>query len=200
MKEIKIWSDTPSQDQAREIADRLADGEVMVYPTDTLYALGCDALNPRAVDKLCRIKDINPAKTDLSIMCADIAQASEYARIDNAAFRLMRDNTPGPFTFLLRASSSLPKAFKGRKSVGVRIPASQTVRDVVSALGHPLLTASIDFDDDDYALSPSLMAEQYDGLADFIVVGEEGGTTPSTVVDCREDEPMIVRQGLGKLK
>lgn len=200
MKEYKIWSDDPKGGQAEEIASRLERGEVMVYPTDTLYAIGCDALSPKAVERLCRIKEINPAKTDLSIMCADIAQASEYARIDNTAFRLMRDNTPGPFTFLLTATSTLPKAFKGRKSVGVRIPASRTVREIVKALGHPVLTASIDFHDEDYALSPSLIAEQYEGRADFMVSGGDGGVTPSTVVDCREPEPMVTRQGLGVLR
>ena len=125
-----------------QIVELLRRGGTVVYPTDTLYAIGCDALNNRAVERVCRIRDINPAKQRLSMVCDDISQASEFARIDNNAFRIIRDNTPGPFTFILPASTSLAKQFKGRKEVGVRIPANEIARRIARELGSPLLSAT----------------------------------------------------------
>ena len=122
MKTIKIWNDSPSERQLDEIASLLNEGQVMIWPTDTLYGIACDALNVKAIDRICRLKGLNPEKTHLSIVASDIAQAAEYAKIDNKVFRLLKVNTPGPFTFLCRAASSLPRGFKGRKTVGVRIP------------------------------------------------------------------------------
>lgn len=199
MDEYKIWNNSLSERQARQVAERLAGGDLMVYPTDTLYAIGCDALNVKAIERICKLQGIKPDKACLSIICKDIAQAAEYARIDNAGFRLMRDNTPGPFTFIFKAASTLPKAFKGRKEVGVRIPDCDAPLQVVEALGHPILTASIHADDDDYTVNPELIAEAYASKADFMLVGEEGGTEPSTIVDCTGPEPEVTRQGKGNL-
>lgn len=197
MRVVKIWNDTPSDRQLEEVASLLRDGEVMIWPTDTLYGIACSALEPKAIEQVCRLKGINPEKTNLSVVCPDIATASEYARIDNTVYRLMRDLTPGPYTFLCRAASSLPRAFKGRKVVGIRIPANDTTRAIAEALGAPVLTTSIEYADDDYARNPSLIAEAYDGRVGFMVEGEEGGIEPSTVIDCTGSEPEIVRQGLG---
>lgn len=199
MNKIRIWNNELSERQALEVASRLERGELMVYPTDTLYAVGCDALNVKAIERICRLQGIKPEKVCLSIICKDIAQAAEYARIDNVGFRLMRDNTPGPFTFIFKAASTLPKAFKGRKEVGVRIPACDAPLRIVEALGHPLLTATIHADDEDYTVNPELIAEAYDSKVDFMLVGEEGGTDPSTIVDCTGVEPEITRQGKGHL-
>ena len=199
MKTIKIWSDSPSERQLDEIASELEAGEIMVFPTDTLYAIGCDALNVKAIDKICRIKGINPEKSNLSIICSDISMAAEYCRIENFGFRLLRDYTPGPFTFLFRASSTLPKAFKGRKVVGIRIPDCRTDLEIVKRLGHPVLTTSIEYEDEDYAINQELIAEAYSDKADIFVEGEEGSTEPSTIVDCTGNEPEIVRQGKGIL-
>ncbi|MBD5207473.1 MAG: threonylcarbamoyl-AMP synthase [Bacteroidales bacterium] len=199
MKILKIWNDSPSARQAEEIAAALEAGEIMVYPTDTLYALGCDALNPKAVDRLCSIKHINPAKMNLSVICADISMAAEYARIDNKAFRIIKNNTPGPFTFILKALSSLPRAFKGRKVVGVRIPDCYTDRMISEKLGRPILTSSIEYDDDDYAVNPDLIRERYENQAAIFVEGEEGSTELSTIVDLSEGTPEIIRQGKGFL-
>ena len=135
MKIIKVWNDNPSDRQLQEIVNELEMGSIMIYPTDTLYAIGCDALNVKAIDRICKLKGINPDKTNLSIICSDLSQVSEYARYDNQSFRLLKDNTPGPFTFLLKSTSSLPKAFKGRKIVGVRIPDCATIRAIVDLLG-----------------------------------------------------------------
>ena len=200
MKIVKIWNDNPSDRQLNEIVRDFENGCIVIYPTDTLYAIGCDALNVKAIDKICKLKNINPEKTNLSIICSDISQASEYARCDNKSFRLLKDNTPGPFTFLFKASSSLPKAFKGRKVVGVRIPDNNTVCQIVKQLGHPILTTSIEFADEDYARNVELITETYYGKVDVIIDGGDGGIEPSTIVDCTEDIPEIIREGKGILK
>ncbi|MDE5975958.1 MAG: threonylcarbamoyl-AMP synthase [Muribaculaceae bacterium] len=199
MKIIKIWNDNPSEKQIDEICDLLKSGEIGIFPTDTLYGIVCDALNPKAIERVCRLKGINPDKTNLSIICSDISMASEYARYDNDSFRLLRDNTPGAFTFLFKSASSLPKAFKGRKTVGVRIPDNNLCRLVVERLGHPVMTTSITFDSDDYAVNPELIAESYENRVDFMVEGEEGGTMASTIIDCTGTSPEIIREGKGIL-
>lgn len=198
MKIIKIWNDDASAKQLEMICRHLEEGEIIIIPTDTLYAIACDALNPKAIERVCRLKGINPDKTNLSIICSDISMVSEYARFDNKYFRLLRDNTPGPFTFLFKSAPTLPKAFKGRKIVGIRIPANNLCREITERLGHPLLTTSVKFEEDDYAINPSLIAENYDGLVDIFVEGEDGDTMPSTIVDCTGGEPEIIRSGKGE--
>lgn len=200
MKTIKIWNDTPSEKQLSEICSWLDNGEIMIWPTDTVYAIACDALNVKAVDRICRIKGINPEKSNLSLICADIAQAAEYTRIDNRYFRLMKENTPGAFTFLLRAAGNLPKAFKSRKTVGIRIPDCNIDTEIARFLNRPVMTTSIQYEDDDEAISPSLIAERYEGIADFMIEGEDGTTDVSTIIDCLTDTPEIIREGKGILK
>lgn len=199
MRTIKIWSDSPSDARLGEIASLLDEGAVIIYPTDTVYALGCDALNAKAIDAICKIKGLNPAKNNLAIVCSDISQAAEYARIDNAAYKLIKDNTPGPFTFLLKTLNSLPKAFKGRKVVGIRIPDNNTARAIVEKLGRPLLTTSINMEDEDYSQHPELIAEMYEGRASAIIDGGVGETELSTIIDCSGREPEIVREGKGEI-
>lgn len=200
MKIIKVWNDDPSDRQITELTDLLKVGEIAIIPTDTLYAIACDALNQKAVERLCKIKGINPDKTNLSIICDDISMASEYARYDNYAFHLMRQYAPGPFTFLFKAAASLPKVFKRRKNVGVRIPSNNVCRDVVKKLGNPLLVTSIEYADEDYGRNPELIMEAYDRQVDIMVDGGEGGLMPSTIVDCRGSEAEVVREGLGKFE
>lgn len=200
MKTMKIWNEEASERQLSEICRDLEAGSIMIMPTDTIYAIACDALSPKAIERICRLKGINPEKTNLSIICSDISMAAEYARFDNYAFRLLRDNTPGPFTFLFKSASSLPKAFKGRKIVGVRIPDNKLCRDIAARLGHPLLTTSIEFADRDYALNPDLIAEAYNDRVDFFLEGEEGDTIPSTIIDCTGSEAIVVREGKGELE
>ncbi len=199
MKSIKIWNDTPSEKQAQQIAEWLKTGEIWIIPTDSVYGIMCDALNQKAVRAVCELKGINPEKNNLSIICDDISMAAEYARIGDKTFSLMRDNTPGPITFICKAQSNLPKEFKKRKTVGIRIPDNLTVRMVVEKLGNPLLTTSIEFEDDDYARNPELIMEAYDGKVDGIAMGEDGGTELTTIIDCTEDSPSIVRDGAGLL-
>ena len=196
MKSIKIWNDTPSEKQAIMIADLLASGEVWILPTDSVYGIMCDALNQKAVARVCSLKGINPEKNNLSIICPDISMASEYARIEDKTYQLMRENTPGPATFLCKAQSVLPKEFKKRKTVGVRIPDCAAAREIAERLGHPMMTTSIEFENDDYARNPELIMEAYEGKADGIVIGEDGGSTPTTIIDCTGSTPEITREGL----
>lgn len=199
MNVIKIWNNQASQRQLNDISQRIKAGELAVIPTDTMYAVVGDALNMKAVDRICRLKGINPDKTNLSIICTDISMASEYARIDNRGFKLLKENTPGPFTFIFKSASTLPRAFKGRKMVGVRIPANEFDRQLAEALGNPLITTSIEYADEDYAINPELICEAYDGKVEIMVEGDDGSTDVSTVVDCTGDAPEITRQGIGEL-
>ncbi|MCM1319672.1 MAG: L-threonylcarbamoyladenylate synthase [Muribaculaceae bacterium] len=199
MDTFQIWGNALSERQARDFASRLDDGQLMIYPTDTLYAIGCDALNTKAIEHLCRVQGLNPEKISLSIICRDISQAAEYARIDNKGFKLLKEHSPGPFTFIFKANSTLPKAFKGRKQVGIRIPDCEAPKQIVEALGRPILTASIHADEEDYTINPELIAESYAYKADFILVGDEAVAEPSTIVDCSGSEPEILRQGKGRL-
>lgn len=199
MYTIKVWSDSPSEKQLEEICDALKAGDIMLMPTDTVYGIVCDALNVKAVDRICRLKGIDPRKNHLSVICSGISMAAEYARIDDSAYRVIKANVPGAFTFLLPAGSSLPKAFKGRKTVGIRIPDSETARLVAAKLGNPILTTSVEFEDIDYVISPSLMSESYEGQIDLMVEGEDGGTEYSTIVDLTSRTPEIVREGKGIL-
>lgn len=200
MKIYKTWSEELDHRQLESIINELRQGALMVWPTDTLYGVACSALDVKAIERLCRLKNINPEKTNLSIVCADISQAARYARIDNRDFAMLRQNTPGPFTFLFRTASTLPRAFKGRKIVGVRIPTLTLDRQIAKALDAPVLTTSVEFDSEDYFINPELIAEEADGLVDFMIESGEGGTKPSTVVDCTGSEPEIVRQGKGILE
>lgn len=188
-----------------EAAASLRDGKIIIYPTDTLYALGCDALNARAVERLCRIKGINPEKNILSIVCSDISQAADYVRIDNRAFRVIKEYLPGPYTFILPAATRLPKVFRNRKSVGIRIPDNIFARALSEELGNPVMSSSVHFSDNDAETDDiadaSAIAEKYDGSADIVLAidGGEGSSVPSTIVDLTEsDAPTVVRQGAGE--
>jgi tRNA threonylcarbamoyl adenosine modification protein (Sua5/YciO/YrdC/YwlC family) len=203
MKILKMYESNINDRYMDEAVKTLRDGGITIYPTDTLYALGCDALNGGAIERICRIKNINPQKTPLSIICCDIAQAAEYARVDNKIFKIMRTYLPGAFTFILQASHSLPKVFKGRKTVGVRIPDNAIARGLAERLGNPILTTSIEWPEDlpEEGCEPESIALRYDGLAELIIDGGTGELIPSTVVDCtNSDSPEVVREGKGILE
>lgn len=193
MRILRIYPSSINEQYIDDAVRRLRDGQTLIFPTDTLYAIGCDALNSGAITDVCRIKGINPQKTPLSVICASLSQASDYARIDNRAFRLMKDNLPGPFTFLLPAATSLPKAFKGRHIVGIRIPANPIATALAEALGHPILTTSVPQTDDD---SPEAIAMRYDGQASAMIDGGECPGSPSAIVDCTySSAPELIREG-----
>ena len=203
MKILKLYSDNPNQNYIDEAVEALRAGEIVIYPTDTLYALGCDALNNRAIERLCRIKGINPDKNLLSVVCDELSQVAEYARVDNRAFRLLKEYLPGPFTFVLPASTTLPKVFKGRKTVGVRIPDNNIARTLARTLGHPVLSSSVELEDEYETPDGEALGLRYEGQPEVSIIldGGEGGFTPSTVVDCTDSSaPEIIRQGAGKIE
>ncbi len=200
MRIIKSYGSNPDSRTVAEAAEALRQGQIIIYPTDTLYAFGCDALNNKAIERLCRIKGIDPAKNLLSIVCSDISEAAEYARIDNASFRILRRCLPGAFTFILPASLKLPKVFKGRKSVGIRIPDNAFAQALARELGHPVMTSSVPESDDIDIAAAEAVALHYDGTADLdlTIDGGAGQYTGSTVVDLADStSPEIIRQGLG---
>ena len=202
MRRLKIYEENPNATEIGKAVEVLREGGIVIYPTDTIYALGCDALNVRAVERICRIKGINPQKVNLSIICRELSWVSEYAKLNNLYFKLLKRNLPGAFTFILPTSSSLPKIYKNRKTVGVRIPDHTITLALVEALGNPLLTTSVSVDDEEpeYGTDPELIAERYESVADLIIDGGEGGTIPSTTVDCTGDEPVVLREGKGDLQ
>lgn len=198
---IKIYPENPNPKEVAKVVAALRDGGLVVYPTDTVYAIGCDALNVRAVERICRMKGVNPQKSNLAIICYDLSNISEYAKVSNAAFKLMKKNLPGPFTFILPTSNELPKIYKNRKEVGIRVPDNNIVRTLVHELGNPLLTMSVHDEDEiiEYSTDPELIAEKYEGQVDIVIDGGYGGLEGSTVVDCTTDEFTVVRQGKGEL-
>ncbi len=197
MRTLPIIENNINMRHIEAVASCLRDGGIVVYPTDTVYALGCDAMNNQAIERICALKDMKSAKTNLSIICADISEVAQYAKFDNTQFRLMKQYLPGPFTFIFPALSKLPKAFKGRRTVGIRIPQNEIALAIVRELGHPILTTSIPGSDEDYRCEPSLIAEAFDGQVDIVIDAGRGSDIPSTVVDCTEGEPMVTRQGAG---
>lgn len=198
---IKIYPENPNPKAIDKVISVLRDGGLVIYPTDTVYAIGCDALNVRAVEKICQIKGVNPQKSGLSIICYDLSNLSAYAKVSNSAFKLMKKNLPGPFTFILPTSSELPKIYKNRREVGIRVSDNNIIRQLVKELGNPILTMSIHDEDEyiEYSTDPELIAEKYEDVVDVVIDGGMGGTEASTVIDCTSDEFVIVRQGKGEL-
>lgn len=198
---IKLYTDNTNQRELQKIVAALQDGKTVIYPTDTIYGIGCDALNVRAVEKICALKGIDPSKSNLSIICNDLSNISEYAKVSTANFKLMRRNLPGPFTFILPTTSTLPRIFKNRKTVGIRVPDNNIIRELVHMLGNPILNTTVKDENDEveYTTKPELIYEKWSSFADIVIDAGTGGMEPSTVVDCTEDEPVIIRQGKGEL-
>lgn len=200
----KLYTENPNPKQITSIVNVLLDGGVIIYPTDTVYGIGCDIHHHKAVERIARIKGVKPEKADFSFICRDLSHLSEYARqVPNPVFKLMKHYLPGPFTFILNASNKVPKMLENkRKTVGIRIPDNAIVLAIVELLGNPLLSTSVHFDDEmiEYSTDPELIHEKYADMVDLVVDGGYGGTEFSTIVDCTGDEPEIVRQGLGVLE
>lgn len=205
MNTLRIYPTSINDRYISEAVAELRDGNLILYPTDTLYAIGCDALNQSAIERLCQLKGINPQKNTLSIICSDISQASEYARIDNRAFAILRHTTPGPFTFILPAAPGLPKAFKGRRQVGLRIPDNAIARALAEELGHPLLTTSIatvGLSEDEIIFPDEILLRHENGNNIALMInGGNGGSEQSTIVDLTDSSsPNILRKGAGSLE
>lgn len=200
MQKITIYPTSIDTAAIARAAETLDSGGIIIYPTDTVYAIGCDSLNNKAIEHLCAIKGINPAKQQLSVVCADISQAAEYARIDNRAFSILKECLPGPYTFILPVSPRLPKAFKGRRTVGIRVPDNNITRALARELGRPVLSASLTADTDEWDFTdPEALMIAYNGRADLIIDGGESDTHLSTVVDLTDSSsPEITREGKGE--
>lgn len=199
MRILKMFQGSVNERYVDETVRILEEGGLIIYPTDTMYAIGCDALNNRAIERICRIKGLDPKKNNLSILCGNISQASRYAKIDNDAFAILKEFLPGPFTFILPASPALPKVFKGRHNVGIRIPDSAIPQAIAEALGRPLLTTSVPTSPEQELILPEELADIYSGEGVSLVVdGGEGNVEFSTIVDLTDSgAPEILRQGKG---
>ena len=189
----------PQPRNIRMIVECLLDGGVIIYPTDTIYGLGCDITQRNAVERICRIKQVDPAKAQLSFICYDLSDLSNYTKsISTPVYRLLKTYLPGPYTFILPASKQVPKILKSRKdTIGLRIPDNVIARSLVRELGHPILSSSLPGDMVEDYTDPEIMEEKFGKLVDIVVDGGIGGILPSTVVDCTGEEPVVIRKGLG---
>lgn len=198
---IKIYNENPNHKHIRRIVDLLEEGGIIIYPTDTVYAMGCDIRATRSIEKIARFKGLNPKNPDLSLIFHDMSQLSEYTIIrDNTVFKLLKRNLPGPFTFIVPANNQIPKMFKNKKkTVGIRIPQNRIVLELVRELGQPIITTSIHDPDElvEYTTDPELIFEKYHEFVDAVIDGGYGHNEPSTIVDCTGDKIVIIRQGLG---
>lgn len=193
---VKIYEKNPNPQELRKVTEVLKTGGIIIFPTDTVYAFGCDIFKNNAVERIIRMKEKNLRKTDLSFICHSMSQISEFAKMDDNAFKLMKKNLPGPFTFLLNGSSKLPKLFKNKNTVGIRMPDNSIALEIVKELGNPLMVSSIFTDEDtlEYLTDPELIDEKFGNQVDLVIDGGYGGLEPSTIVDCTGDEPEIIRQ------
>lgn len=199
---VKLFEDNPNGRDIRKVVDILKDGGVIIYPTDTIYAMGCDINQVKAVQRVCHLKGVKPEKANFSIICQDLSNIAMYAKVSNEVFKLMKHNLPGPFTFILPATNRLPNVMMNRrKTIGIRVPDNFIVQAIVEELGNPLLTTSVKADDEvvEYMTDPELIHEKYGNLVDLVIDGGYGKNVASTVVDCTGDEITIVRQGIGDL-
>lgn len=200
---IRLYNENPNQRLIRQVCDILDAGGVIIYPTDTVYGLGCDIYKHKAIERVAQIKGVRPEKAHFSFIVADLSHLSDYTRnIDNRIFKLMKSSLPGPFTFILPANNHVPKILKTKKkTVGIRIPDNNIILEIVKELGHPILTTSI-LDDDkivEYTTNPEVIYENFRNKIDLMIDGGFGGNIPSTIIDCTSEEPVIIRQGLGIL-
>jgi tRNA threonylcarbamoyl adenosine modification protein (Sua5/YciO/YrdC/YwlC family) len=199
---IHVHPKDPQSRLIQQVAECLKDGGVVVYPTDTIYGLGCDIFQPKAVEKICKIKQVDPAKAQLSFICRDLSHLSDYTKsIDTPLYRMLKSYLPGPYTFILPSSKQVPKILQSKKStIGLRIPDNEICQHILDALGHPLLSASLPGEMVEEYTDPEVIQEKFGHLVDFVIDGGIGGMIPSTVVDCTTPDWHIIRQGLGEFE
>lgn len=201
---VYIHPENPQEKQLAKVVQCLKNGGLVIYPTDTVYGLGCDIFKTRSVEKIAYMKGLKPEKANFSIICQDLSHLSDFARpVSTPVYKLMRKTLPGPFTFIVAANSKVPNLFVRKKTtVGIRIPNNKIILEIIGLLGNPIVSTSV-HDEDllvDYTTDPELIFERYKGKVDMVVAGGPGGIIPSTVVDCTGEEPVIIRQGLGELE
>lgn len=199
---IRIYEENPNPKAVGRVVDILRNGGLVIYPTDTVYGLGCDITNSRALERLARLKGVKLQKANWSFICPDLSNLSDYARqIDTATFKILKRALPGPYTFILPGSNKLPKDFKKKKTVGIRVPDNGIAQALVQSLGHPIVSTSIRDEDDilEYTTDPELIFEKWKNTVDVVVDGGYGGNVASTVIDLSGPEPEVLREGKGDL-
>lgn len=201
---IKIYPENPNERAIEQVVDVLKKGGVIIYPTDTIYGLGCDITNPKAIEKICRIRGIKLEKANFSFICHDLKHIADYIKpIDNTTFRVLKKALPGPFTFIFNANNNVPKLLSSnKKTVGIRVPDNNIARCIVKELGNPILSTSIKDDDDviEYSTDPELIHEKYENLVDLVIDGGYGDNEASTVIDCTTGEFEVIREGKGNIE
>ncbi len=199
---LQIHPDNPQPRLIKQVAECLIDGGIIIYPTDTIYGIGCDIFQHKAIDRICKIKNIDPQKAQLSFICRDLSNLSDYTKsIDTALYRILKHYLPGPYTFILPASKQVPKILHSKKStIGLRIPDNEICRHILDATTHPLLSASLPGDMVEEYTDPEIMYEKFGHLVDYVIDGGIGGMIPSTMIDCTTGEWNIIRQGLGEFE
>jgi tRNA threonylcarbamoyl adenosine modification protein (Sua5/YciO/YrdC/YwlC family) len=199
---IKLYNENPNEKEIDKIVKILQNGGLIIYPTDTVYGLGCDITNTKALEKIAKIKNIKLDKANFSFVCNDLSHLSDYVKqIDSSTFKLLKRALPGPYTFVLPGSTNLPRAFKKRKTVGIRIPDNTIARNLVASLGNPIVSTSIRDDDDvlEYTTDPELIFEKWKHLVDIVIDGGYGDNQASTIIDLTLNEPLVLREGKGSL-
>lgn len=200
---IRLYNENPDPRRINQIAEVLRNGGLIIYPTDTVYAMGCDISNQKAVEKIANLKGIKVEKTQFSFICYDLSQLSDFTKpIPNTIFKLMRRNLPGPFTFILEANNNVPRYFKGKKkTVGIRVPNNNITREIVKELGNPIFSTSVHSKDEieAYPTDPELIHEEFAGKVDLVIDGGFGDNNVSTIIDCTGDDYTIIREGKGKI-
>jgi tRNA threonylcarbamoyl adenosine modification protein (Sua5/YciO/YrdC/YwlC family) len=199
---IKIYEDKPNEAAIKKVVDVLRNGGLVIYPTDTVYGLGCDITNTKALERVAKIKGIKLEKANFSFICCDLSNLSDYVKqIDTATFKILKRALPGPYTFILPGNNDLPKEFRKKKTVGIRVPDNNIILEIVRMLGNPIVSTSI-YDEDavlEYSTDPELIFEKWQNLVDMVIDGGYGDNTPSTIIDLSGYEPEVVREGKGSL-
>jgi len=199
---VKIYNENPNPKEIQKVVNILRNGGLVIYPTDTVYGLGCDITNTKAMEKVAKIKGVKLEKSNFSFVCNDLSHLSDYTKqIDTPTYKILKRALPGPYTFVLPGSNSLPKAFKKKKTVGIRVPDNNIAREIVAELGNPIVSTSIHDDDDvlEYTTDPELIFEKWQNLVDVVVDGGYGDNHASTVIDLTGYEPEVLREGKGSV-
>ncbi len=197
---IKVYEDNPNPKDIKKIVKIIRDGGLVIYPSDTVYALGCDINDTRAMERVAQLRGVKLEKAKFSFICEDLSNLSDYVKqIDSATFKLLKRNLPGPYTFILPGSNNLPSVFKKKKEVGIRVPDNSIAQAIIRELGNPIISTSIKDDDEviEYTTDPELIYEKWHKLVDVIVDGGYGGNVPSTIIDLTGSEPILIREGKG---
>ena len=197
---LHVHPENPQPRQIKTVVDCLKSGGIIIYPTDTIYGLGCDIFQHKAIERICRIKNVDPQKAQLSFICNGLSDLSTYTKsISTPLYRMLKQYLPGPYTFILPASREVPKILKSKKdTIGLRVPDNKIACAIIEELGHPILSASLPGDMVEEYTDPEYMHENFKKLVDLVVDGGIGGMTPSTIVDCTDDVPVVLREGLGE--